>query len=290
MSPPPSSWRLLPRNDPRIKAAGEVDPALARAEWLALARAIEGLGGRIAVQPPRDALVGMPFASEAGHPLPPKSPGAKRRFLLPRMKQEHRQPERDVWAEFVTRLGFEAIDVGAGLWEGQADVAKLGDRTFLFWGVRTDREGAEAAREHFEGETLLVELWEPAHHGNIALLPLGGTHSVLVCADVVDDDSLANLEARCGRDRVHFTSEDEMHHHAMNLVVIGDTVLAPEVLQPRVRKILDKHGLTIVDLELSELCDKAHGASRRFVCRVEDADDIVVPPDLTLEAYVAASS
>lgn len=290
MSPPPSSWHLLPRNDPRVKDTTLVDPARARIEWLRLARAIEAQGARIAVQPPDDALVGMPFASEAGQPLPPRSPGGRRRFLLPNMKQDHRKPERPRWASFVERLGFEPVDVAEGFWEGQADVARLGDLTFLFWGVRTDRAGAEAAKKHFDGETMLVELWEPAHHGNIALLPMDKARTVLVCADVVDDDSLALLEVRCGRDRLHFVSADEMHHHAMNVLPIGDAVLAPTVLQPRVRKIIEKHRAKIVELEMQELCDKAHGACRRFVCKVEDADDVVIPEDLSLAAYADAAA
>lgn len=289
MSPPPASWPLLPRSDPHASTSGEVDPTLARTEWARLARAIEATGAKVAVLAPDDQLVGMPFAAEAGHPLP-KRPGEKRRFLLPNMKQDHRKAERARWAEFVARLGLEPVSVADGFWEGQADVARLADLTFFFWGVRTDKAGAEAARKHFDGETMLVELWEPAHHGNIALLPVDLTRHVIVCADVVDDDSLALLEARLGRDRVHFVSEDEMHHHAANVLPVGDKVLVPHVLQPRVRKILERQRLEICDLEMQELCDKAHGACRRFVCKIDDADDVVVPTELGLEAFLAGAS
>jgi hypothetical protein len=45
MSPPHPEWALRARANFRSQKAEPVDPRLARQEWLALARAIEALGG-----------------------------------------------------------------------------------------------------------------------------------------------------------------------------------------------------------------------------------------------------
>lgn len=285
MSPPHPRWRLVGRANFRSEVAAEVDPQKARDEWLSVARAIEARGGVVAVLPPREDLSGLTYAAEAGHPLPPRTAGGKPRFLLPRMKPEHRRGERDAWKPFVERLGFETIELDRGTWEGQGDVATFGRHTLLFYGGRTDREGLDAARVHFEGDVIPVEIEAPAFHGNMAVLPVPSIHKLIVCADVVLDDSLALLEARIGRDRMHFVSSEEMRCYSTNPVALGKALLAPSILPPRVHSLFEKDGLEIVSLPMEELCEKAGGGSRCLVCRFPDApDSMSIPDDVRLDA------
>ena len=282
MSPPAESWHLRGRTNWKSREAPEVDAKRARAEWLEVARAIEAHGGRVAVLAPDDALTGMPFAAEAGQALAPRGEHTRPRFLLPRMKDAHRKDERTKWGPFVERLGFFKIDLEEGIWEGQGDVARFGDVTFLFHGGRTDREGARAAGAHFDGEVIFLEIWEPAFHGNMALLPLDHARSLVACADVIEDDGLAKLETRFGRDRIHFVSAAEMECYATNVLPVGDTILAPKLLPARVRRLFEKQGMKVVELDLTELCDKAGGAARCLVSRATVADDLVIPEDASL--------
>lgn len=279
MSPPHPAWCLRGRANFKSKKAGEVDPQRACREWLAVAEGIEALGGKVVVLPPSSELTGLPFAAEAGHPLPPVAPGQPPRFLLPRMKNEHRQGEAALWAELVTRLGFQAISLDAGVWEGQGDVASFDGATLLFWGGRTDLVGMHAAKAHMSGEILELNIWEPAFHGNMAVLPLGRADAMLVCADVLHEDSLALLEARVGRDRLHFVTEEEMQAYATNGLVVGDTVLCPSILPQRVRKLIEREGYKVAELGMSELCEKAGGASRCLACVFTDAPSSIVIPD-----------
>ncbi len=286
MSPPSPSWSF--RGHPNLwgKDTPELDARRARDEWLRLAEAIEGLGAKVAVLPPDDELPALPFAAQAGHALPPLKEGGKIRFLLPRMKLEHRKGERDKWKPFVERLGFEAVEIEGGTWEGQGDVAHLGRLVFLFWGVRTDRAGAEAAGKHFDCEQMLIEIWKPAFHGDMALLPLEHARSLVVCVDVIDDDSLALLEARLGRDRLLFVSEEELHDHATSVLPIGDTVLAAMVLPDRVRRLLIRNQLKVVELAMPELCGKAGSSTRRLVCKIDGLpDDFVIPEENRLSTF-----
>jgi N-dimethylarginine dimethylaminohydrolase len=268
MSPPGRSWALRGRANFRSRDAEPVRPLAARKEWVRLARAIEDLGGTVVVLEPRDeTLTGMPYAAEAGHILPPRTNSGEWRFLLPTMKAPHRQGERDEWATLARELGFEVIDPKGGIWEAQGDVAEMDGVTLLFFGGRTDRGGLDAARREFEGETLVLELREPAFHGNMAVLPLPAVGRLLVCPDVIVGDGVARLERRFEKSRILPVSEDEIRSYATNGLPVGDTWLAPSVVPERVKALVSEAGMRVVTLEMRELCEKAGGASRCLVCR-----------------------
>jgi len=285
MSPPHPTWSLRGKANFRSRKAEAVDPLRARREWLTVAEGIEALGGVVAVLPPNAELSGLPYAAEAGQPLPPLAPGRRPRFLLSRMKPEHRRAEAAEWRPFFEQLGFEVIELESGIWEGQGDVARFEGAHFLFWGGRTDLVGMHAAKRHFAGEVVELNIWEPAFHGNMAALPLGSA-AVLVCADVLNEDSLALLEARVGRDRMHFVSEEEICCYATNGLPVGDTVLAPSILPQRVRGIIEREGFKVAELALPELCEKAGGASRCLVCVSYDADPMLqIPAEYSLARF-----
>jgi N-dimethylarginine dimethylaminohydrolase len=286
MSPPPRDWSLQGRANFRSKHAAPVDPLRARREWLTLAEGIESLGGTVVVLPPVPGLSGLPYAAEAGHPLPPLRPGGAPRFLLPKMKPAHRVGERDVWGPFMRTLGFEVIDEpGAFVWEGQGDVAWFERATLLFYGGRTDVAGLHTMRKHFDGELIELSVREPAFHGNMALLALERSRSMLVCADVMHEDSLAMLEARVGRDCLHFVSEEEIQLYATNGLPVSDTVLCPSILPQRVRKLIEREGYKVAEMAMPELCEKAGGASRCLVCVFRDAPELAIPTENTLAAH-----
>jgi N-dimethylarginine dimethylaminohydrolase len=288
MSPPAPGWAVRGRANFRSALGPVVHPRAARREWLALARAIERHGGKVAVLPPDDALTGLPYAAEAGHPLPPAAPGGRPRFLLSRMKPAHRRGEPERWRPFVAELGFEPIDLGAGTWEGQGDVAWFDGATLMFFGGRTDREGLEAARRHVAGEVLVIQVREPAFHGNMAVLPLPAADQLLVCPDTVEDDGLAVLEARFGRDRIHFVSEEESRGYATNGLPIGRALLAPHCTPPRVSRLLAGAGVSVEALSMVELCEKAGGAARCLACVCPDVpDDLPIPERARLAAWEA---
>ncbi len=288
MSPPAPGWAVRGRTNFRSSLGPVVDPRAARREWLALAQAIERHGGRVAILPPDDGLTGLPYAAEAGLALPPAAPGGKPRFLLPRMQPEHRKGEKDRWRPFVAELGFEPIDVQAGVWEAQGDVAHFDGVTLMFFGGRSDREGMEAARRHVPGEVLAVQIRDPALHGNMTVLPLPGPGCLLVCPDTVEDDGVAALEARFGRDRMHFVSAEESQWYATNGLPIGNTLLAPHCTPARVEKILRAQGVTLERLSMTQLCENAGGAARCLVCVATGVpDDLVIPDRARLAAWEA---
>jgi N-dimethylarginine dimethylaminohydrolase len=287
MSPPGPTWHLRGRANFRSETAQPVDAAKARQEWLGLARAIEARGGQVVALPPSDpTLTGLPYAAECGHVLP-ASRGGKPRFLLPRMRAEHRRGERACWAPLAEALGFEVVDPLAQLpdgehWEAQGDVAECGGVTLLFFGGRTTRAGMEAAAAHFDGEVLRLEIREPAFHGNMALLPVPAIEKLLVCREVMSPASFAALSARFGASALFEVTEQEIRSYATNGLPVGRSLLAPSLAPARVLGWLEQQGMEVVRLHLDELCGKAGGASR---CLVSVADVVArVPEAYTLSA------
>jgi N-dimethylarginine dimethylaminohydrolase len=284
MSPPGTDWQLRGRANFRSREAEPVDAAKARLEWLSLAEAIEKSGAKVVVAPPVPGLTGMPYAAECGHVV---VDGKSARFLLPRMYAEHRKSEAEHWAKLARRLGWEVVDLGAGTWEAQGDVALFDGVTLLFHGGRTNREGFERARTHFTGEVLPVEVREPAFHGNMALLPLAAVDRILVCPDVLVSDSLARLEARFGAERLLHVSEAEIRSYATNGLPVGKTLLAPSLVPERVRDLVSGLGMTVTLLQMDELCGKAGGASRCLVCHVPAAPETTIPDEHRLARFAS---
>jgi N-dimethylarginine dimethylaminohydrolase len=280
MSPPGPGWKLRGRANFRSEAAAPVDARAALREWVALADAIEARGGRVVclVPPPDTELSGLPYAAECGQIV--EHEGALC-FLLPRMAAAHRRGERDAWRPVAAALGLRPIDLPEGLWEAQGDVAELRGRTLLFWGGRTDRAGVLAAARYFPADAIVVEVRQPAFHGNMAALPLEAAGKLLVCPEVIVGDGIARLTAAFGAEALEPVSVEEIRSYATNGLPIGRDVLAPHLTPARVVDRMRAWGLNVIVLPMAELCEKAGGASRCLVSRARvDGARINVPAEL----------
>lgn len=280
MSPPAPTWALRGRANFRSEAAAPVDARAAIREWVALADAIEARGGRVAcLVPPRDTeLTGLPYAAECGHLV---ERDGELLFLLPRMFAAHRVGERALWRPAVASLGARPIELTQGLWEAQGDVAELAGRTLLFWGGRTDHAGLLAVRDHFPADAIVIEVRQPAFHGNMAALPLAAAGKLLVCPEVIAGDGLAELERAFGAEALVPVSVDEIKRYATNGLPIGREVLTPHLTPARVLDLMRSWGLGVVVLPMVELCEKAGGASRCLVSRARvDEARITIPEAL----------
>ncbi|MCP3168165.1 dimethylarginine dimethylaminohydrolase family protein [Myxococcus qinghaiensis] len=278
MSPPGRGWALRGRNNFRSREAGQVDARKARREWLALARAIEARGGTVvALSSPSELLTGMPYAAECGQVVARE--GAAPWLVLPRMMSAHRQAEKEHWAALARRMGFEVVEPDVGIWEAHGDVAHFDGATLVFWGGRTTLDGLEAASRWLPGEVVRVQVREPAFHGNMALLPLPAVDRMLVCPEVIADESYARLRERFGEERLLTVTEDEIRRYATNGLPVGRDLLAPSVVPEAVKARVEALGMGVVSLDMSELCEKGGGSSRCLVSRAWVEDGAVRIPD-----------
>jgi N-dimethylarginine dimethylaminohydrolase len=284
MSPPHPTWAIRARQNFRSRQAGPVDAPRARREWLSLARQIESLGGTVvALEAPDPSLTGMPYAAECGQIVARE--GQAPLFLLPRMVHAHRRPEREPWRALALELGMEVVELGEGIWEAQGDVASFDGVTLLFFGGRTDSAGMQAAARHIPGEQLILQVREPAFHGNMAALPLPAIDRLLVCREVFEPASLRALEERFGAARLWAVSEDEIRCYATNGLPVGNVWLVPSVVPQRVTAMVEAAGMEVRSLPLVELCEKGGGASRCLVSHARlEASTVRIPEAHRLDA------
>lgn len=286
MSPPGPDWQLRGRANFRSAAAAPVDARAAIREWIALADAIEARGGRVVslVPEPGTELTGLPYAAECGQVI---ERAGELSFLLPTMLAPHRRGERALWRAAAESLGMKPVDI-EGTWEAQGDVATFRGRALLFFGGRTDAEGARSAARYFPDDAILLEVCQPAFHGNMAALPLDAAGKILVCPEVLLGDGLTRLERAFGAESIVPVSVDEIRAYATNGLPIGTDVLAPHLVPTRVTDLLESWNLQVITLPMIELCEKAGGASRCLVSHARvDAAKITIPPALDYRAQRA---
>ncbi len=279
MSPPGPDWRLRGRANFRSEAAAAVDARAAIREWVSLADAIEARSGRVIclVPEPGTELTGLPYAAECGHVV---ERAGELLFLLPTMFAPHRKGERALWRPAAEALGMKPVELD-GTWEAQGDVATFRGRTLLFFGGRTDAAGVASAARYFPEDAILLEVRQPAFHGNMAALPLEAAGKLLVCPDVLLGDGLAKLEQAFGAEAIVPVSVDEIRAYATNGLPIGDDVLVPHLVPTRVTDLMKSWNLRVVTLPMVELCEKAGGASRCLVSHARvDAAKLTIPPVL----------
>jgi N-dimethylarginine dimethylaminohydrolase len=283
MSPPGPEWRLRGRANFRSEAAAPVDARAAIREWVSLADAIEFRGGRVVCLVPERGteLTGLPYAAECGQIVEREG---ELFFLLPTMFAPHRKGERALWRPAAEALGMKPVDLD-GTWEAQGDVATFRGRTLLFFGGRTDAAGVASAARWFPGDAILLEVRQPAFHGNMAALPLEAAGKLLVCPDVLLGDGLARLEEAFGAEAIVPVSVDEIRAYATNGLPIGSDVLAPHLVPARVTDLMKGWNLRVITLPMVELCEKAGGASRCLVSYARvDAAKLTIPPALDYRA------
>lgn len=271
MSPPGPSWQLRGRANFRSASAPQVVASAAIREWVGLADALEARGGRVVcLVPPRDTLLtGLPYAAECGHVVEVKG---ELRFLLPNMAAPHRQGEKELWRALAGKMGIKTVDLPSGVWEAQGDVAEFQGRTILFYGGRTDRAGLDGVIPYFPDNALVIEVREPAFHGNMALLPLDAADRLIVCPDVIEGDGVARLEDAFGREALYPVSVEEIRRYATNGLPVGSSLLAPHLTPARVVDYVRSLGIEVMSLPMVELCEKAGGASRCLVSRARVAE------------------
>jgi N-dimethylarginine dimethylaminohydrolase len=76
------------------------------------------------------------------------------------------------------------------------------------------------------------------------------------------------LARRFGADCLVKVSELEIRQYATNGLAIGHSWIVPSVVPPRIVRLAQDLGMRVHSIVMSELCEKAGGASRCLVCRV----------------------
>ena len=293
LSPPPARWHLRGAANFRSAAREATSPRRALEEWLALAEAIDELGGAVVVLPAPDVdppLTGLPYAANHGAFFPRR--GA---FRLAHMAAPHRGGESPVVAHFVERELGLPVEATAAAWEGQADITTLGpEKLVLSWGVRTEAAACDELIAHLPEATdvLSVELRAPFFHGDtcVSAIPLtAGRGLLLVHEGALVDATLGTLEMFAGSDYALVpVSEADALAYACNGLAVDRTVLMPEGVSDALCARLEVDGLRVRTLSFRELFGKGGGGPRCLVNELRGLAPEAIPSSVAFAGQRAA--
>jgi N-dimethylarginine dimethylaminohydrolase len=197
-----------------------------RREWVALHRALVGLGAAIELVPPAPHLPDLVFTANAAVVL-------DRKAVLARFRHPERRGEEEPFESgFRALQGRGLIDMVAKLpgdlvLEGAGDC--VWDRTRnLFWmgyGPRSDRDAAGPIKDTFGVDTVTLELADPRfYHMDTALCPLS-RGEIMFVPTAFTRDGLASIYERVAPARRIEVPMEDASRLAANAVCAGDTIV-----------------------------------------------------------------
>ncbi len=277
MSPPPRGWRIRGAANYKSRGRPQVSPRRAYREWLALADAIEGAGGKVAVVPASDAplLTGMPYTANAGWL---RAPG---HFRLANVSVAHRKDERAVLEAALTAAGF-STERAEAVWEGQADMCHLPGAVILTYGVRSVKQSVDEVAALLPPGVRFhaARLRDPYFHGDTCMNPLpaprGPVWLAFPGAFASPEEWRAARKFAAGLADVVEIAEADALAYGCNSLPIGGTFLAPAGLSERLLVTVRTLGYEDVrELDFGELFGKGGGGPR---CLVNELRGLAEPP------------
>jgi N-dimethylarginine dimethylaminohydrolase len=135
--------------------------------------------------------------------------------------------------------------------------------------VRSDRASVDEVRARLPkgAETLDVKLRDPFFHGDTCLDAMSTPQGpiLLACETALSDRSLADVRTFARRVEVVPVSEADARAYACNALAVRKTWLVPRGVSDELLRRVESFGLTILEIDLSELFGKGGGGPRCMV-------------------------
>lgn len=254
---PPEHFGVLYEINPWMRGQVAVDVDLARTQWEGLRAAIEAAGAEVLTMEPHPEVPDLVFTANAGIV-------SGERFVPSHFRFPERKPETPLYAAWFEAQGYdvrwlpETTDhEGAG--DAVAVPSPDGSPVLVSaHSFRSDEAAAPMLADLLGCEVVPIRLVdERLYHLDLTLCPLDDRRAL--CAPCGWDDAGAKAIAALVPEPL-WLEEDEAMTFCVNSVVVGDTVLMPNV-PVRVGRQLEAWGLTPVQVEVGEFL-KAGGGCR----------------------------
>lgn len=267
---PPEHFGVLYEINPWMRDEVAVDLDLARTQWEGLRAAIEAAGAEVVTMPAHPEVPDLVFTANAGivdgH-----------RFVPSHFRFPERKPETPIYARWFDAEGYEVLRLPEDMdHEGAGDAVALpraeGPPVLVSaHSFRSDEAAAPVLADLLGARVLPVRLTdERLYHLDLTLCPLDDRRAL--CApsgwDAPGRAAIAELVPE-----PLWLEEDEALTFCVNSVVVGSTVLMPQV-PPRVGRQLEAWGFTPVQVAVGEFL-KAGGGCR---CLTLALDVELTPP------------
>jgi N-dimethylarginine dimethylaminohydrolase len=242
----PEHFRVDYAINPWMDVDAPVDPDLALAQWDTLVATLRAAGAEVETIAQLSGTPDMVYAMNYGivdgdH------------VVVTSFRYDERRPEAMAAEQWFTAAGLRTTriaDAGAGAFEA-GDAFLYSDALLVAAGPRTDA-GTHAVLSRELGVRVVgVPVVHPAlYHLDLSFCPLDETRAIVAPAawDEVGRRAVAALVPE-----PLVIDEEEAFTFCANSVVVGDVVVMPAGVPPRIARQLEAWGFTVATVEVGEL-------------------------------------
>jgi N-dimethylarginine dimethylaminohydrolase len=268
----PEHFRVDYAINPWMDVDAPVDPELALAQWDTLVATLRTAGAEVETIAQLPGTPDMVYAMNYG-----VVDGD--RVAVTNFRYDERRPEAAAAEEWFAAAGLRTTrvaDAGAGAFEA-GDAFLFGDALLVADGPRTDVTTHQVLSRELGVRVVSVPVVHPAlYHLDLSFCPLDDTRAI-VAPSAWDEAGRRAVAALVRQPLV--IDEDEAFTFCANSVVVGDTVVMPAGVPPRVARQLEAWGFTVATVEVGEL-HKGGGSVR---CMTLPLDTDLAPARLWAE-------
>jgi N-dimethylarginine dimethylaminohydrolase len=256
---PPDHLAIEYEINPWMNVRVGSDAELARQQWTAHFKALQGLGVSVDLIEPVAGLPDLVFTANAGLVF-------RDLFVSSRFRYGVRQGEAPFFEEWARNNGFQVIEVPPGYnFEGAGDALFCGDTLIAGYRFRSDVRSHQWIGDRLGVEVLPLELIDPRfYHLDTCFCPLA-PDLALYYPGAFDEYGRSVL-----RDRIPHLIEvaiEEAVSFSCNAVVVGQTVLLNDGA-PKLADGLRERGFGVHLLGFSEFI-KSGGSAKCLTLRVD---------------------
>jgi len=231
---------------------GYINQKKAHAQWENLKKVLEGLGAKVSLLKPVKYLPDMVFTADQGAIY-------DHIFIKSNFRHQERRRETSYTVDWFKKKGFTIIELpSSAYFEGQGDLAFLGEDVLLGVGYRTNEKAAKIIGKLLSCNPVLLHLINPYfYHLDTALCVLPNK-VLMVYEKAFDKSSLEALKQRASQ--IISITDADAKKLACNSTIYGNTVIMNKGCSSALRAQLKKNGLEVVEVELSEFLKSGGGA------------------------------
>jgi N-dimethylarginine dimethylaminohydrolase len=242
----PEHFRVDYAINPWMDVDAPVDPDLALAQWDALVSILRAAGAEVETIAQLPSTPDMVYAMNYGivdgdH------------VAVTSFRYDERRPEAAAAEAWFTAAGLRTSrigDAGAGAFEA-GDAFLYGDALLVADGPRTDAGTHAVLSRELGVRVVSVPVVHPAlYHLDLSFCPLDETRAI-VAPSAWDDAGRRAVAELVPQPLV--IDEDEAFTFCANSVVVGDSVVMPAGVPPRVARQLEAWGFSVATVEVGEL-------------------------------------
>lgn len=254
---PPDYYNVSYEINPWMNKSRLPNKDRARKQWQALHHTIIRLGGWVEIVTPILNQPDMVFTANAGLTRDKKT-------ILSHFRYPERQGEEIPFGNWFKDNGFEVIDLGGLYFEGEGDALYAGDKIFIGYGFRTDRDVVDRLTQLLSlSKVISCQLVDPYYyHLDTCFAPLDGKRA-LYYPGAFSKETVKLLENEIELFEVPL---NDARKFACNAVVLGQDVIIPAGCSDT-SNLLRKLGFSPFEVELDEYI-KAGGAAKCLTLRI----------------------